>query len=95
METFSGAVEEKDMSFIKAIPPKLLKDQFGLYTGGNRAGWQGDMDRCWIDNGKHYVYKCPTCGLVITSDRVVTTCLVCREWAEDVAEEMEETNDKT
>ena len=47
------------------------------------------------DNGKHYVYKCPTCGLVITSDRVVTTCLVCREWAEDVAEETEETNDRT
>lgn len=41
------------MSFIKAIPPKLLKDKFGLYTGGNRAGWQGDMDRCWIDNDKN------------------------------------------
>lgn len=41
------------MSFIKAIPPKLLKDKFGLYTGGNRAGWQGDMDRCWIDNEKN------------------------------------------
>ena len=36
--------------FIKAIPPKLMKDKFGLYTGGNRAGWHGDMDRCWIDN---------------------------------------------
>lgn len=38
------------MNFIKAIPPKLLKDKFGLYTGGNRAGWHGDMDRCWLDN---------------------------------------------
>jgi len=41
------------MSFIKAIPPKLLKDRFGMYTGGNRLGWQGDMDRCWIDNEKN------------------------------------------
>ena len=47
------------------------------------------------DAGNHYGNKCPTCSLVITSDRIVTTCLVCREWAEDVAEEMEETNDRT
>ena len=46
------------------------------------------------DSGKHYVYKCPICGLVITSDRVVTMCLVCRELAEDVAEEMEVENDR-
>ena len=38
------------MNFIKGIPPKLLKDKFGMYTGGNRTGWNGDMDRCWIDN---------------------------------------------
>ena len=41
------------MSFVKAIPPKYLKDHFGMYTGGeNRVGWHGDMDRCWIDNDK-------------------------------------------
>jgi len=40
------------MTFIKSIPPKYLKDNFGMYTGGNRLGWQGDMDRCWIDNDK-------------------------------------------
>lgn len=39
------------MNFIKGMPPKLFKDQFGMYTDGeNRAGWHGDMDRCWIDN---------------------------------------------
>ena len=38
------------MNFIKSIPPKLLKDKFGMYTGGNRIGWNGEMDRCWIDN---------------------------------------------
>lgn len=39
------------MNFIKGIPPKMCKDLFGMYTGGaNRAGWHGDMDRCWIDN---------------------------------------------
>jgi hypothetical protein len=41
------------MNFIKAIPPKYMKDNFGMYTGGNRLGWQGDMDRCWIDNEKN------------------------------------------
>ena len=39
------------MNFIKAIPPKMLRDKVGLYQGGeNRVGWQGEMDRCWIDN---------------------------------------------
>lgn len=38
------------MNFIKAIPPKLLMDRFGIYKGGNRTGWHGEMDRCWIDN---------------------------------------------
>lgn len=38
-------------NFIKGIPPKLLKDHFGMYTeADNRVGWHGDMDRCWIDN---------------------------------------------
>lgn len=38
------------MNFIKAIPPKLLMDKFGMYKGGGRTGWHGEMDRCWIDN---------------------------------------------
>ena len=39
------------MNFIKAIPPKLFRDMYGIYTGGpRRAGWHGDMDRCWVDN---------------------------------------------
>ena len=38
------------MAFIKSIPPKLLKDRYGMYSGKNRLGWHGDMDRCWIDN---------------------------------------------
>lgn len=41
------------MSFVKAIPPRYLRDNFGMYSGGNRAGWHGDMDRCWIDNEKN------------------------------------------
>lgn len=38
------------MNFIKAIPPRLLRDEFGLYQGTGRVGWHGEMDRCWIDN---------------------------------------------
>ena len=38
------------MNFIKSVPPKYFKDKLGMYQGGNRAGWHGDMDRCWIDN---------------------------------------------
>lgn len=38
------------MTWVIAIPPKMLKDKFGMYSGGNRTGWHGDMDRCWIDN---------------------------------------------
>lgn len=41
------------MKFIKAIPPKLMKERFGLYSGPNRTGWHGDMDRCWIDNDEN------------------------------------------
>ena len=38
------------MNFIKAIPPKMLKDRLDVYSGGNRIGWNAEMDRCWIDN---------------------------------------------
>lgn len=38
------------MNFIKSIPPKMMKDRFGAYSGGSRTGWHADMDRCWIDN---------------------------------------------
>lgn len=38
------------MNFIKAVPPKLMHDLFGMYSGGARLGWHGEMDRCWIDN---------------------------------------------
>ena len=41
----------KKFNFIKAIPPKLAKDMFGMYQDSPiRVGWHGDMDRCWIDN---------------------------------------------
>ena len=38
--------------WVKGVPPKYLKDNFGLYSGGgeHRVGWHGEMDRCWIDN---------------------------------------------
>lgn len=35
--------------FVKAVPPKLLKDH-GLLSSRGRVGWHADMDRCWIDN---------------------------------------------
>ena len=39
------------MNFVKGMPPKLLRDKAGIYQGGaNRVGWQGEMDRCWVDN---------------------------------------------
>ena len=41
------------MKFIKAIPPKMLKDKYGAYSGSNRLGWHGEMDRCWIDNDEN------------------------------------------
>lgn len=41
------------MHFIKAIPPKYMRDHLGVYTGGNRLGWNGEMDRCWIDNDEN------------------------------------------
>ena len=36
--------------FIKAIPPKLLHDKFGLYKGQ----WMSEMDKCWIDYDRGY-----------------------------------------
>ena len=51
------------MNFIKSIPPKLLRDQFGLYQGGNRTGWHGEMDRCWVDNDANI---CVTSRLIRT-----------------------------
>lgn len=41
------------MAFIKSLPPRYLRDNFGAYEGGNRVGWHGEMDRCWIDNDKN------------------------------------------
>lgn len=38
------------MNFIKAAPPRLMRDKLGMYGGENRLGWHGDMDRCWVDN---------------------------------------------
>lgn len=32
------------MTWIKAVPPKMLHDRFGVYHGQ----WQPEMDRCWI-----------------------------------------------
>ena len=31
-------------TWIKAVPPKLLHDEFGVYKGQ----WMPEMDRCWI-----------------------------------------------
>lgn len=38
------------MSFIRAITPKTLHDQFGLYHGN----WMPEMDRCWEDFERGY-----------------------------------------
>ena len=41
------------MTWVKGVPPKMLKDRFGAYSSkGGRVGWHGEMDRCWIDNEK-------------------------------------------
>lgn len=32
------------MTWIKSVPPKMLQDKFGVYSGK----WQPEMDRCWI-----------------------------------------------
>ena len=36
--------EQKIMTWIKAVPPKMMHDQFGVYNGQ----WMPEMDRCWI-----------------------------------------------
>lgn len=38
------------MSWVKAIPPKMLHEQFGLYQGQ----WMPEMDRCWMDYERGY-----------------------------------------
>lgn len=38
------------MSFIKAITPRLMHEQFGLYQGN----WFPEMDRCWEDFERGY-----------------------------------------
>lgn len=38
------------MSFVKAIPPKMLHDQMGLYSGQ----WMPEMDKAWIDYERDY-----------------------------------------
>ena len=38
------------MAWIKAIPPKMLNDKFGIYTGN----WMPEMDRCWMDFERGY-----------------------------------------
>lgn len=42
------------MNWVKGIPPRYMRDQFGLFSGGeNRLGWHGEMDRCWMDNDEN------------------------------------------
>lgn len=36
--------------FVKGIPPKMLNEQFGVYTGM----WMPEMDRCWVDYDRGY-----------------------------------------
>lgn len=38
------------MNWVKAIPPKALKDRFGMYQ---QDSWHSEMDRCWIDNDEN------------------------------------------
>ena len=38
------------MSFVKAIPPKLMHDKLGVYQGL----WMPEMDRCWEDYDRGY-----------------------------------------
>lgn len=42
------------MNWVKAIPPRYMRDHLGMFTGGeNRLGWHGEMDRCWIENDEN------------------------------------------
>lgn len=36
--------------FVKAIPPKMLHEEFGVYLGN----WMPEMDRCWMDYDRGY-----------------------------------------
>ncbi len=38
------------MAFVKAIPPKMFHEQFGIYHGQ----WLPEMDRCWEDYERGY-----------------------------------------
>ena len=38
------------MSWIKAIPPKLMNQMTGIYKGN----WMPEMDRCWMDYDRNY-----------------------------------------
>lgn len=46
--------------WVKAIPPKCMRDKFGMYK---RDTWHGEMDRCWIDNDANI---CVTSRLIRT-----------------------------
>lgn len=36
--------------WVKAIPPKMIQKQFGIYQGQ----WMPEMDRCWMDYERGY-----------------------------------------
>lgn len=38
------------MAFVKAIPPKMMHEQFGLFQGQ----WMPEMDKCWVDYDRGY-----------------------------------------
>lgn len=44
-------------TWIKAIPPKMMHDKFGVYSGM----WMPEMDRCWIRKED----KCCVCSRLI------------------------------
>lgn len=50
-----------------------------------------NSDKCTL-----YVYQCEVCGHKLIADYETTdpVCPECSEWAEDVAEEMEESNER-
>ena len=38
------------MTWVKGIPPKMLHEQYGIYSGQ----WMPEMDRCWEDFERGY-----------------------------------------
>ena len=38
------------MAWVKGIPPKLMHDKLGIYSGL----WMPEMDRCWMDYDRGY-----------------------------------------